>query len=226
MDLHMPEMDGLAATRAIRAALPAERQPYVVALTASALTDDLEATRTAGMDGHLSKPTRVKDLDRVLTAVLGHRGTRGPDGLPGITVPRGETGGRAGAGGASPVEEAAVIQHRLEELSTGDADLDRQLFDEILATFLNDGPGLVERMRVAAQTGDARGLATVAHTLKGSAGNLAMAGLCAACQSLEERAVTGDCAAAAALLPTVDTAYTTASRAAELLRTQLTSASY
>jgi CheY-like chemotaxis protein len=224
MDLHMPEMDGLAATRAIRAGLPPERQPYVVALTASALTDDLEASRTAGMDGHLSKPTRVKDLDRVLTAVLAHRGTRGPDGLPGVTVPRGEVGGRSAATGTSPAEEAAAIQHRLEELGTGDADLDRQLFDEILASFLTDGPGLVERMRAAARTGDARGLATVAHTLKGSAGNLAMTGLCAACQTLEDRAATGDCAAAAALLPTVDTAYTTASRAAELLRTRLTGA--
>jgi CheY-like chemotaxis protein len=59
MDVHMPELDGLAATVAIRqqerAAGQGQHVP-IVALTADALTEDVEKSRAAGMDDHLSKP--------------------------------------------------------------------------------------------------------------------------------------------------------------------------
>jgi CheY-like chemotaxis protein len=66
MDVRMPEMDGLAATRAIRATGPVDRQPRIVAMTASALVDDREACRAAGMDDYLSKPVRLDDLQAAL----------------------------------------------------------------------------------------------------------------------------------------------------------------
>ncbi len=66
MDVQMPVLDGLAATRAIRADLPAERQPRIVAMTASVLVEDQRACAAAGMDDYLSKPVRERDLDAVL----------------------------------------------------------------------------------------------------------------------------------------------------------------
>ncbi len=66
MDIEMPEMDGLAATRAIRRELPASGQPRIVALTASALLEDRRACNEAGMDDYLAKPVRLQELGAVL----------------------------------------------------------------------------------------------------------------------------------------------------------------
>ena len=69
MDVQMPEMDGLTATREIRATLPAERQPYVVAMTANAMAGDREQALEAGMDAYLSKPVRRETLAETLAGV-------------------------------------------------------------------------------------------------------------------------------------------------------------
>jgi PAS domain S-box-containing protein len=62
MDLHMPEMNGLDATREIRRLVAAEQQPVIIALTASTTTRDREACLAAGMDDFLPKPVRSEDL--------------------------------------------------------------------------------------------------------------------------------------------------------------------
>ena len=62
MDVQMPVLDGHAATRRLRAELPADAQPYVVSLTAHALDGDREASLAAGADEYLSKPVRRAPL--------------------------------------------------------------------------------------------------------------------------------------------------------------------
>jgi len=61
MDLQMPEMDGLAATRAILEHC-SENRPRIIALTANAMNEDRERCFKAGMDGYLTKPFKVEDL--------------------------------------------------------------------------------------------------------------------------------------------------------------------
>ena len=68
MDVHMPAMDGLDATRAIRARVPTAQQPRIIALTASSLDEDRHNCAAAGMDGYLLKPIRLQQLATSLTA--------------------------------------------------------------------------------------------------------------------------------------------------------------
>jgi GAF domain-containing protein/DNA-binding response OmpR family regulator len=66
MDVQMPEMDGLDATRQICARVPRSRRPQIVAMTANAMQGDRELCLQAGMDDYLSKPIRVEELQRVI----------------------------------------------------------------------------------------------------------------------------------------------------------------
>jgi PAS domain S-box-containing protein len=67
MDVHMPEMDGLEATRRIRAVIPVGRKPWIVAMTASAMETDRQACVAAGMDDYTPKPVTMESLEGALT---------------------------------------------------------------------------------------------------------------------------------------------------------------
>ncbi len=75
MDLQMPEIDGLETTRRIRQ-LPAARQPRILALTAYAMSGDRERCLAAGMDGFISKPVKLAQLEEALgeTVLPGEQG--------------------------------------------------------------------------------------------------------------------------------------------------------
>ena len=69
MDVQMPELDGLDATRQICALLPADARPRIVAMTANAMQGDREMCLEAGMDDYLTKPIRVERLVEALSNV-------------------------------------------------------------------------------------------------------------------------------------------------------------
>lgn len=70
MDLQLPDMDGLAATRVLKADPVTQRTP-ICALTACAMKGDEERIREAGCDGYITKPIRYREFLNAVTAVLG-----------------------------------------------------------------------------------------------------------------------------------------------------------
>ena len=66
MDVQMPEMDGLEASRRITARWPKDGRPRIVAMTANAMQGDRESCIAAGMDDYLTKPIRIDELVRAL----------------------------------------------------------------------------------------------------------------------------------------------------------------
>ena len=74
MDVQMPEVDGLEATRQIRTLLPLTTQPYIVAMTANAMQGDRERYLSAGMDDYVTKPVKMDDLSEALRRSLDEAG--------------------------------------------------------------------------------------------------------------------------------------------------------
>ena len=70
MDVQMPVLDGLSATRRIRLEIPAEKQPAIIAMTANAMQGDKEKCIDAGMDDYISKPFRLAELEEILGKYL------------------------------------------------------------------------------------------------------------------------------------------------------------
>jgi len=76
MDVQMPEMDGLEATRVIRRTFSATQQPVILAMTAAAMREDQQACLDAGMDGYVSKPVHLEQLLAALETVTRDAGCR------------------------------------------------------------------------------------------------------------------------------------------------------
>jgi PAS domain S-box-containing protein len=114
MDVQMPEMDGLTATREICKAWPAGKRPRIIALTASALKEDCDSCLEAGMDDFLGKPIRVEELVTALEKCKPLEAEKHGDEQPErrtIRKPAGGAGAKGGlrastrSGGARKVEK-------------------------------------------------------------------------------------------------------------------------
>jgi CheY-like chemotaxis protein len=73
MDMQMPGMDGLEATRRIRRDFPPERQPHIIALTAAAFPEDRARCLEAGMDDYISKPIDMEQLAAIIGKIAALR---------------------------------------------------------------------------------------------------------------------------------------------------------
>jgi len=181
MDVQMPEMDGFEATRRIRALGPGEKGPWIVAVTASAMTGDPEKCLAAGMNDYLSKPVRVDDLAAALRRAP-RRTRRSPpaNALP-VLVP-------------GPLRALKGLERPGEE----------GFLASLLEIFRRDTPLRVEEMERSATSADAESFRRAAHSLKSSASSLGGARVEALCARMEKlSAEPGGLDEAARLLPSL-----------------------
>ena len=167
MDIQMPEMSGEEATQSLRASLPANRQPYIIALTANAMQGDRERFLAAGMDDYISKPMRSEQLRQALrNAAHGHTA---PDWFqPEETDPK-------------PALDQDITTRFLNEF--GDEGM--ETLHELIEIFLEEGPQDMQKMVNALDAHDAELLRIAAHTLKSSGAYLGASAFSQTCKDLE-----------------------------------------
>jgi CheY-like chemotaxis protein len=174
MDVQMPEMDGLEATRRIRSDWAAATQPRIVAMTANAVAGDREECLAAGMDDYLSKPIRMSEL---VGAIERSAPTSTPDDSPAPATP--PTTGPTVDGALDPSAVAGLVE------AFGDPAVVADLVD----TFLAEAPVLVETVRRAADEDRRADVERAAHSLKSSSAALGAAAMSATCARLEAAAL-------------------------------------
>ena len=183
MDLLMPVMDGLDATRVIRD-LEGPEGPHVpiVALTAIAMHGDRERCLRAGMNGYLSKPIDRSELQATLRAVVeAGRGEEEP-------APAMDAHTEAAAPSEVPAP-ATLVDWRLamRRIPGGEAGI-----RELATLMTSEGPRLLAEMRRARAAEATEALRQAAHTLRGSVHHFGGTPLVRAAQEIEEAARAGD----------------------------------
>ncbi|MBK7995733.1 MAG: response regulator [Blastocatellia bacterium] len=160
MDLQMPEMDGLTATREIRQNYT-NHKPRIIAMTASVMQGDRENCLEAGMDDYISKPVKIEQLQAVLkrcyqlpTEKLARKTTEHltsklTNKLSELTM--------------LPPIDLSVIESLLQIQVPGEPNLLLELID----MFVKDAPKKLDILRNALQQSDFVEVRRVAHTLKG-----------------------------------------------------------
>jgi two-component system sensor histidine kinase/response regulator len=140
MDVQMPEMDGLAATAAIRKTEEAKGTHIpIFAMTAHAMKGDRERCLQAGMDGYIAKPVRLSDIEHTLATLAEGKRTQ--------PIPQPVLWGR---------------QEALERLGG-----DENLLQDLCHIFLEESPKLLQKLRQALANGEPGEVMRTAHSLKG-----------------------------------------------------------
>ncbi|MDB5540998.1 MAG: hypothetical protein JWQ89_2725 [Devosia sp.] len=192
MDVQMPVMDGVEATRRIRRLPPPAGEVPVLALTANVMTAERQRYLAAGMNGALTKPIDWPQLFESLAryggaghSSAGNAPASGPD-LPALHPDAAAaTSGAAPADTDSPIDPVVFDRLRRHQGKTGD------LTARLAELFVRDTGTRLTELRDAVHRADAPAVARMAHAIKGSAANLGaqlMVRICAAIETHAEAA--------------------------------------
>jgi CheY-like chemotaxis protein/HPt (histidine-containing phosphotransfer) domain-containing protein len=185
MDMQMPEMDGLEASRHIRAAAGPNQTKPILALTANAFVEDAARCKAAGMNEHLTKPIRRHVLEAALQRYLTGRKSAAP-------------------------EKPVLCARTWADLN---ADMPAEAVKKLASTFMTNQTRELSAMREDIAKGDRDTLRRRAHSLKGAARLLGATSLGEAAMALEEVVETIEAEAALKRVAALDQLFAEASKA-------------
>jgi CheY-like chemotaxis protein len=204
MDVQMPEMDGLKATKEIRqresGGSEGKHRTRIVAMTANVTKQDKENCFAAGMDDYISKPVRLEVLQRALAS-----------GQPRLAEGEAETEIRRG-------QSIAAAEQAIRELCDA---LEPDGVIEMAESFLVDVPVMIEALRDTSAKGELKELERAAHSLKGAAGIFNWQALGTRAKAVEDAAAAGDLEGATAQIKEVEEEFKLAHAALERAVLQL-----
>jgi two-component system sensor histidine kinase/response regulator len=220
MDMQMPVMDGLEATATIRARGGSNDHLPIIALTANAMSGDRERCIESGMDDYVSKPIEIAALKAALARVTAGRTNNATPviaaesdatPIPASQPAPAATSTPAPANATSSIAESTTEQpaagacyDRAEAL--GRACDDAELLAQIIDIYIEETPALMTELETLLAAGELERAFRVAHTIKGSSGNLSAAAAGSAARDVELLARAGDLDGARAGLPALQTA--------------------
>lgn len=180
MDLQMPNLDGIEATRQIRSHAHLQTLP-IVAMTANAMASDRDACLKVGMVDHVSKPI---DLGNLVATILRH--VQPPEAGPEHTaVPIPDGANRPAV--AFPAQEWIVVEPALERLGHNN-----DIYANIISSYCEDAPELLRNLAQTMAQAQWQDAARHAHTLKGLSATVGAQALSSACATVEHSLRTGN----------------------------------
>jgi CheY-like chemotaxis protein len=217
MDVQMPEIDGLEASRRINA-LYGNSRPRLVAVTANAMREDRARCIEAGMDDYVYKPVSSTALREILV-LCGKYWQRARDNAAGEDLPKSTDGlgdlqadrhsicldgvtSQAQTSAVTHMEDDVIAPTHLEELRSM-----QDILPELFETFRSEVSGNIRLLREAVKDGRCEAIAIEAHTIVGAAGSVGGQWLAAICRELERKGRAGSLEGAAVLLRAVDSEY-------------------
>ena len=199
MDCQMPELDGYAATRELRAIEGLAKHTWVIAMTANSLEGDRDKCLAAGMDDYMSKPVKPADL----IAALSRFATTSPNAPQPLARDA----------------DGAVDPRVLAGFRELDGEGGKNLLGSLIETFLDNTPLVLGEAQAALARQSASQLERAAHTLKGSCSNFGAERMQSACRRLEQAAHEGSLKQASEMIAAIEREFASVRTALESERT-------
>ena len=197
MDVYMPEMCGITATKEIHQLYPASKRPYIIALTALVEKNDIDECINAGMQEHLNKPINGEALKLALQRV--------EQRISCIETQSTLSSNEAAL--LKPPVEVHTSQPSFDETIQNLPILDsraiasirkmagmgaKALIEQLIESYLTEAPAMLDRIYQAIEARDSVALYKAAHALRSSSANLGAAHLAQICSWLEEQGRLGN----------------------------------
>ncbi|MBD2564965.1 MULTISPECIES: PAS domain S-box protein [Nostoc] len=204
MDVQMPEMDGLEATRRICQEWPDNSRPWIIAMTAHAMQGDREECLSAGMNDYISKPIRMEALVQTFKNYRILQPSANENRDLKVFVKKNEQGSQF------EIEQQLILAPAIDaETFQALKDMigDAEILAEFIENYLEDAPQRLVAIHNAIDKKDATELRSVAHSLKSLSVTIGAMPFVELCQELETMGRNGTTLSASTLVPKLETEY-------------------